>query len=119
LAQKDIVRWAQTDGDVQHYARIGQECLRAMTGLRSHLTVVLWNKTRIEGWLESINQGSDGDDPEAPPLFPTSWYGSVTLQKGDRQIEIDFLDIETVHASQPPLKLIDKIDTAYLPKNRK
>jgi hypothetical protein len=119
LAQKDMVRWAESESDVQHYARIGQECLRAMSGLRSHLTVVLWNKTRIEGWLEAINQGSNVDDAEAPPLFPTSWYGSVTLQKGDRQIEIDFLDIETVRASPPPLKLIDKIDTAYRPKKRK
>jgi hypothetical protein len=118
LAQKELVRWAETETDVLHYARVAQECLRAMTGLRSYLTIVLWDKTEFQGWLDSIKQGSNADD-HATSSFPTSWYGSVTLQQDGREVEIDFLDIETVYASPPPLKLIDKIDTAYRPKPRR
>jgi hypothetical protein len=111
LAEKETVNWAETESDVLHYSKIAQECLKAMTTLRPYLTVILWDRTLVQGWLESITQGSNAG--EDMPLLSTSWYGSIILQNDERKIELDFLDIETVYSSSPPLKLIDKIDTAY------
>jgi hypothetical protein len=104
-----MVKWAETDSDVLHYSKIAQECLKAMTNLRPHLTVILRDKAIVRGWLEGLTQGNNaGEDVSA---LPTSWYGSIILQEEEREIEFDFLDIETVYSTAPP-QLIDKIDPA-------
>jgi hypothetical protein len=111
LAEKETVNWAETESEVLHYSKIARECLKAMTALRPYLTVILWDRTLVQGWLESITQGCNAGEDIS--LVPTSWYGSIMLQNDGCKIELDFLDIETVYASSPPLKLIDQSDTAY------
>ena len=93
-------KWTQNSDDILHYTKIAHEFLKAMTGLPPYLMVRLRNRTTVHGWLKSSMQGNNA--AQNTPPFPTSWYGSLTLQDGAQEIEIDYLDIETVYSRSPP-----------------
>ena len=100
LPEVEMVKWAETDSDVLHYARIAQESLKAIATLRPYLTVTLRDKTIVCGWLDRLTQGNNAD--EGAWSIPTSWRGSIILRVDEGEIELDFLDIDAVRASTPP-----------------
>jgi hypothetical protein len=103
-----MVKWAATDRDVVHYSKIGLECLKAMTAIRPYLAVTLRDNTVVHGWLKGLMQGHNAEEDVS--LFPSAWRGSVILQNEDREIELDFLEIESVRSSPAPVRLFDDDD---------
>jgi hypothetical protein len=114
LLGNDMVKWATSDADVVHYAKIAQQSLKAMTsmsGLRPYFAVMLRDETIVRGWLERLTEGNNAH--ENARSIPTSWRGSIVLRNHDREMEIDFLDVETVRASKEPGFLVNNSATLY------
>jgi hypothetical protein len=103
-----VVKWARTASDVFHYSEIGQQCLKAMHTLRPFLILTLRDKTTVRGWLEGLRQGNNAVQEDSQ--FPTAWYGSIVLRADERDAVFDFLDVETVRASLPPVHLFAGIE---------
>jgi hypothetical protein len=98
-----MMKWATSNIEVFHHAKIAQESLKAMTsmtGLRPYLAIMLRDETIVRGWLERLTEGNNAH--ENARSIPTSWRGSIILRSEGREMEVDFLDIETVRASQAP-----------------
>jgi hypothetical protein len=96
-------KWAQTDSEVTHYSNIACQCLKVMGGLQPYLTLTLRNKTAVRGWLVRLTQGRNAEQDLA--MIPTAWRGSIILQCGEREIDYDFLEIETVRSGTPPKRM--------------
>jgi hypothetical protein len=102
-----MVKWAETDSEVLHYSNIAHQCLKVMGVLRPYLGLTLRNRTIVRGWLVGLTQGRNGEEDLS--TIPTAWHGSIILQVGDREIEFDFLEVETVHSFPAPVRLFDEI----------
>jgi hypothetical protein len=99
------MKWAKTAGEVFHYSKVAQQCLKAMTSLRPFLVVALRDKTIVRGWLEAVRQGDNSVREHSQ--FPTAWHGSIVLRVGDHDAVFDFLDVESIRVSLPPIKLFE------------
>jgi hypothetical protein len=103
-ARPTTARWAKADGDVLHHSRIGRECLQAMIDVRPYLTVTMRDRGVVHGWLKGLWHEHDAWH-EA--LIPTAWRGSIILQDDVKEIELDFLDVESVRYAQAPIGLFE------------
>jgi hypothetical protein len=99
-----LAKWAEADSEVLHYSKIGQECLKAMAAVRPYLILTLRDDTIVHGWLEGLLQEHNATK-ELP--IPTAWRGSIILQDDVREIELDFLEIESVRSGPAPIRLFD------------
>jgi hypothetical protein len=97
-----LAKWAEADSEVLHYSKIGQECLKAMAAVRPYLILTLRDDTIVHGWLEGLLQEHNATK-ELP--IPTAWRGSIILQDDVREIELDFLEIESVRSGPAPIRL--------------
>jgi hypothetical protein len=113
-----MVKWAQTNSEVLHYSNIAHQCLKVMGDLRPFLALTLRNKTIACGWLVGLTQGRNAEQDFS--IIPTAWRGSIILEDGDREIEFDFLEVDTVR-SLPAPALFDGIakNTSRSGKRRK
>jgi hypothetical protein len=99
------MRWAKTASEVFHYSNIALQCLKTMTTLRPFLVVKLRDQTTVRGWLEGLRQG-DNAIAEGTQ-YPTAWHGSIVLRTGERDVTFDFLDVESLRVSLPPIELFE------------
>jgi hypothetical protein len=93
-------KWTKTSADIAHYTKVVRELLTSMTNLPLYLSVTLRNRSTTRGWLEGAKQGNNASQTTTP--FTRSWYGSLTLQDGVRDVEIDYLVVESIHPAPPP-----------------
>lgn len=104
------IKWAKDENDVLHFSRIGQECLKAlivMTAMRPYLAVTLRDKTVVRGWLGSV--APEHNATEATPI-PTAWRAVIVLRDDVGEIELDFLEIDSVQSAPAPIRLLEDFD---------
>jgi hypothetical protein len=102
------MRWAKTATEVFHYSNIALQCLKTMTTLRPFLVVKLQDQTIVRGWLQGLRQGDNAISEKSQ--YPTAWHGSIILRTGEHDVALDFLDVETIRVSLPPIQLFEGFD---------
>jgi hypothetical protein len=91
-------KWAASGNDLKHFIRIASELSVAHVRLPPYVGVIRTDGKPFRGWVIRSEQRTDA----VQNIPPTAWHGAIVIRTPDGEIEIDYMDIRSLLAVEPP-----------------